>query len=154
MNAPVRKPPVAKSTDMIESTLGAAKDAMENLFDPSRVAKNYESAVAFGQANLAAAVQAGNAALAGAREVSQIWLALSQSSVNDGVSALRRLGACKSTPELVEAQSELTRAAYAKFANESRKLSEISMKLAESVSAPVVARTQEALHVLAKPTAA
>jgi phasin family protein len=92
--------------------------------------------------------------MTGTQEISQIWLALTQSSVNDGVAALQRLGACKSTPELVEAQGELARAAYAKFASESRKLSEISVKFAENVSAPVVARAEAALHVLAKPTAA
>lgn len=154
MNAPSRKTPALKSPAMIESTFSAAKDAMESVFGAAVVTKNFENAFAFGRANLDAAVDAGNALLAGAQEINQVWLALTQESVNDGVAALRRLTACRSTPELIAAQGELARASYEKFASKGRKLSDLTAKLAEDVSAPVVARADAALNVLAKPIAA
>lgn len=154
MNAPSRKTPAPKGSEMIESTFVAAKDAMENVFGATIVTKNFESAVAFGRANVDAASEAGNALMVGAQEINQVWLALAQEAVNDGVAAMRRLTSCRSTPELIAAQSELTQASYEKFASKGRTLSALSAKLAEDVSAPVVARANAALNVLAKPIAA
>jgi phasin family protein len=154
MNAPARKPSAPKNPEMIESTFSAAKDAMENVFGADAVTKNFEKAFSFGQANFAAAVEAGNSLFAGAQEINQVWFALAQESVNDGVAALRRLTACRSTPELIAAQSELRQASYAKFASKGRALTDLTAKLAEDVSAPVVARANAALNVLAKPIAA
>ncbi|MCC7016946.1 MAG: phasin family protein [Rhodospirillales bacterium] len=154
MNAPSRKMPAPKSPAMIESAYNAAKEAVETVFGPSTVTKNFENAFAFGQANADAAVAAGNALLAGAQEIGQVWLALAQETVDDGVSALRRLTACRSTPELIAAQGEIARTSYAKYASKSRALTDLAAKLAENVSAPVVARADAALTVLTKPIAA
>ncbi|MEK7246097.1 MAG: phasin family protein [Pseudomonadota bacterium] len=154
MNAPTRKTPAPKSSEMIESTFSAAKGAMENVFGADAVTKNFETTFAFGRDNFDAAVKAGNALVAGAQEINQVWLALAQESVNDGVAAMQRLTTCRSTPELMAAQGELAQASYAKYTSQGRKLSELTTKLAEGVSAPVVARAEAALSVLAKPIAA
>jgi phasin family protein len=154
MNVPARKTPASKTPALIETTLDTAKSTTGGVFGPATMTKNFENAFAFGRANLDAAVEAGNALLAGAQEISQIWLALAQESVDDGVAALRRLTACRSTPELVAAQGEIARTSYAKYASKGRALSDLTVKLAEGVSAPVVARADAALTVLAKPIAA
>lgn len=154
MNAPVRKTSAPKNPEMIESTFSAAKDAMESVFGAAAMTKAFENAFAFGRANLDATAQAGGALMAGTQEINQVWFALAQETVNDGVAALRRLTACRSTPELIAAQSELSQASYAKFASKGRALSDLTTKLAEDVSAPVVARANAALNVLAKPIAA
>lgn len=154
MNAPSRKTPAPKSPEVIESTFSAAKDAMEGVFGADAVTKNFEKTFAFGRDNVDAAVKAGNALVAGAQEINQVWLALAQESVNDGVAALLRFTACRSTPELIAAQGELVQASYAKYTSQGQKLSDLTAKLAEGVSAPVVARAEAALNVLAKPIAA
>ena len=154
MNAPARKTPAPKSSEMIESTFSATKDAMASVFGADAVTKNFEKAFSFGQANFAAAVEAGNALLMGAQEINQVLLGLAQESVNDGVAAMQRLTACRSTPELIAAQGEVAQASYAKYTSQGRKLSDLTTKLAEGVSAPVVARAEAAMSVLAKPIAA
>jgi phasin family protein len=154
MNAPTRKPSVAKSPDVIESVYSAAKEAMEGAFNPAAATKQLEAAAAFGRANWDAAAEAGSAWLAGAQNIGQAWLALAQESVDDGVAALRRLTACRSTPELVAAHSDIARTTYTKYARKGRALSDLAVKLAEDVSSPVVARAEAALGAFAKSTAA
>ena len=154
MNAPTRKTTPAKGQDMISTAYSTAKDAMEGLFDPTTATKQMETAAAFGRANWDAASQSGAAMLAGMQQIGQAWLALAQESVNDGIAAARQVTACRSTPELIAAQGEIARASYAKYASKSRALSDLAAKLVEDVSAPVVARADAALGVLAKSTAA
>ncbi len=154
MNAPSRKPSASKSPETIESTFTAAKDAMASVFGADAATKAFENSLAHGQANMAAASAVGGALMTGVQEINQIWLALAQEAVSDGVAAMQRLTACKSTPELFEAQSELARASYAKFASKSQTLSALATKLAEDVSAPVVARAEAAMTAFAKPIAA
>ncbi len=154
MNAPARKTTAPKSQDMIESAYSAAKGAMEGAFNPAAATKQFESAVAFARANWDAASESGNVIFAGMQQIGQAWMALAQESVDDGVVALRRLTACRSTPELIAAQGDLARASYAKYASKGRALSDLAVKLAEDASTPVVARADAALGVLAKSTAA
>ncbi len=153
MNAPTRKTAL-KSQDMISTAFGAAKDAMEGAFDPAAATKHFESAFAFGRANWDAATESSNAIFAGMQQIGQAWLALAQESVDDGLAAVRRVSACRSTPELIAAQSEIARAGYAKYASKSRELSGLAVKLVEDVSNPVVARADAAFGALAKSTAA
>jgi phasin family protein len=154
MNAPSRKTPAPKSQDMISTAISAAKDAMEGAFDPAAATKQFESAVAFGRANWDAVSESGTAIFAGVQQISQAWLALAQESVDDGIAAMRRVSTCRSTPELIAAQGDIARASYAKYASKGRALSDLAVKLAEDVSAPVVARADAALGVLVKSTAA
>jgi phasin family protein len=154
MNAPTRKTAVAKSADIVESVSVAAKDAMENLFNPAAATKQFETAVAFGRANWDAASQASNALLAGAQQMGQAWLALAQETVDDGVAAARRLTACRTTPEWLAAQSDIAQSSYAKYTSKGRAMTDLAVKLAEDVSSPVVARADAAIGALVKPIAA
>ena len=154
MNAPTRKLPAPKNPELVESTFTAAKDAMDSLFGPSAATKALETGLAQSRANLAAVGAVGSALVAGVQEINQAWLALAQDAVDDGVVALRRVTACKSTPELLAAQGELAQASYAKFASKGQTLHNLTTKLAENVSAPVVARAEAAMTMLTKPTAA
>ena len=154
MNAPTRKTPAPKSPELIESTFTAAKDAMASVFGADAATKAFENSLAHSQANMTAASAVGSALMAGVQEINQVWLALAQEAVSDGVAAMRRITACRSTPELIAAQSELAQASYTKLASKGQTLSNLATKLAENVSAPVVARAEAAMAVLAKPIAA
>ena len=143
-----------KAVSPIGATFVGAKDSVESLFGVSAAVKVGETAAALGKGNLNAVLEAGNALVAGAQEISQMWLALVQGAVGDGIGATRRLAACRTTKDVIDAHGEIARASYEKFASESRKLSEISHKIAGNVSAPIAAQIGATVETLAKPVAA
>lgn len=169
VNATTRKSRTPKPVEskFAGATLVVAKDAVETLFGVSAektyayareqltaTAKAGQTAALFGKANLDAALDAGNALVAGAQGIGQLWIALMQGAVDDGIGAARRLAACRTTKDLIDAHGEIARVSYRKFASEGRKLSDLSAKLAGDVSAPIAARVGAAADALAKPFAA
>ena len=171
MNAPARKPQTPKAIQTMAATSTVAKDAVETVFGVSAekaysyareqmtaAAKAGETAAAFGKGNLDATLAAGAALVAGAQEIGQMWLALMHGAIGDGLDASRRLAACRTTKDMIAAQGEIAMASYEKFASESRKLSDVSTKIAGNVSAPIAAQVNvavdRAVEALAKPLAA
>ena len=150
----IAAPKAVNSIGSIGPAFMGAKDAVESLFGMSAAVKVGETAAALGKGNLNAVLEAGNALVAGAQEIGQMWLALVQGAVGDGIGATRRLAACRTTKDVIDAQGEIARASYEKFASESRKLSEISHKIAGNVSAPIAAQIGATAETLAKPVAA
>lgn len=167
MNATTRKSRTPKPAESVGATLVAAKDAVETVFGVSAekayayareqlsaTVKAGETAAVFGRANLDAAMESGAALVVGAQSIGQLWMALMQGAVDDGIDAARRLATCRTTKDLIDAQGEIARASYRKLANEGRKLSDLSAKLAGDVSAPIAVRVGAAADALAKPFAA
>ncbi len=153
MNATARKNPAPKPAETTEATIVASAEQAA-VYARGRM----DAAAAFGKKNLDAALEAGGALVAGVQEISQMWLGLMQGALDDGLGASRRLAACRTTKDMIDAQGEIARASYEKFANESRKLSDLSAKVAGNVSAPLAAQVNvavgAAVDAFAKPVAA
>ena len=103
--------------------------------------------------NVDALVKCGSMLAEGMQEMNRSWLGLAQSSMEDGMVAAKTLLECKTLPEMVQVQAEVTKASYAKWIAESRKLSEKSARLAEKSFAPIAERVNAAMERIAKPLA-
>jgi phasin family protein len=181
MNATVKKVSVIKTAAPVEATVAAGKEAVEHVVKVSTEAatkgyekaiamskehveaavkagtqafKGYEEFVAFGKDNVEAAVKAGTILSKGVQDLNKVLFGLAQASLEDSVAASKKLLGCKSVKEVVEVQGELAKTNYSKLVAESRKISDLSAKIAEDAAAPIAARVTAAVEKFAKPLAA
>lgn len=116
--------------------------------------KGYEDLIAFNKDNVDAFVKCGTLFAQGMQEINKVVLGLAQTSMEDGVNATKAMFACKSVKDVVAVQSDLAKNNYETLVTEGKKLSEMSLKLAETVGAPLAARVNLAVEKLTKPLAA
>ncbi len=116
--------------------------------------KGYDDLAGFGKDNVEAVMTSGAILAKGVQDLNDVWLGLARASVEDAVGAAKALFGCKTLPEVVEVQTGLAQAQYEKFVADSRRLSNMSAKLAENASAPIAARVTVAVEKFNKPLAA
>ncbi len=139
----------------VEAAVAAGAEAVETFVKAGAGAfKGYDDLAGFGKDNVEAVMTSGAILAKGVQDLNDVWLALAQTSVEDAVGAAKALFGCKTLPEVVEVQTGLAQAQYEKFVVESRRLSNMSAKLAENASAPITARVTVAVETFTKPLAA
>jgi phasin family protein len=106
--------------------------------------------VAAGKANLEAVNASGKIWAAGVQDLTRQMAATLQASYEESVVAFKALSAAKSLKEVIELQSNYSKAALAKAVAESKKVSETSVRLTEQVLAPLQARVAVAVGSFAK----
>jgi len=181
MNATVKKATVVKAAAPVEATVVAGKEAIENVVKTStevatkgyekaiamskehveaavkagtQAFKGYEDLVAFGKDNVDAVMKASAALAKGVQDLNKALFGLAQAALEENVAVTKKLLGCKSVKDVVEVQSELAKANYAKAVTEGRKLSDLSLKIAEEAAAPITARVTAAVDKFTKPLAA
>jgi len=135
---------VAMGKEQVETAVKAGAEAV----------KGCEDLASFGKDNVEALVKAGTVLARGAQDFNKVWFSLAQASLEETVGAAKALLGCKSLPEVVEVQTGLAKAHYDKFVRDSRKLSDMSVKLAEEAAQPITARITVAVEKVTKPLAA
>ncbi len=114
----------------------------------------YEDVVAFGKDNVEAVMESSTVLAKGTQEFTKAWFDLAQASVDQNVAATKALLGSKTVKELAEVQSGLATRNYDALVADGRKLSDMSVKLAEDVAKPVNARVNAAMDRFSKPVAA
>ncbi|HEC91044.1 MAG TPA: phasin family protein [Alphaproteobacteria bacterium] len=143
----VKKKPVnfaAQAAEQVEAAVNAGAEMF----------KGYEDVAGFGKENINAVMATGALLSKGIQDMNKAWFALAQDAMEQNVAATKRILGSKSVVEVVEIQSDLARAGYDKAMIESRRLSDMSIKLAEEASAPIVGRVNTAMEAFTKPFAA
>lgn len=135
---------VAMNQEQIAAAVKAGTDAF----------KSYEDMVAYNKANVDAVMKANQLLVKGAQDMNKILFGLAQSSLEDGVAATKKILGCKSLKEVVEVQNDLAKANYKKSVDEGRKLTDMSVKLAEEISAPLANQVNDTVERITKPLAA
>lgn len=120
----------------------------------SGVVKNYEDYSTFGKKNINAFVTSGTILVKGVQELNEVLFGLARKSMEDTVNANQAILGCKNFQEMVDVQSGLAKESYDKIVSVSRKVSDLSAKLAEDVMEPINDRVTLAVETLAKPIAA
>jgi len=147
----------AKKTTTAKSYEKAAATAQEQIEAAVKVGadafKGYEDMVVFSKENLDAVMVSGSIFAKGFQDLNTAWFGLAQASLEDSFAASQAVMKCKSVPEAVEVQSELAKESYTKMVSESRKLSEMSVQLAEQALAPITGRVNVAVEKFSKPIA-
>jgi len=116
--------------------------------------KNYEDVVAYNKDNVDALMKSNSIFVKGVQDMNKVLFGLAQKNMEDSVNATKKLFGCKSVNEMVQLQGEILKANYAKTLDESRKISDMAVKLAEETSAPITDRLSVAVEKVTKPLAA
>ena len=147
-NTEVAKKSVEKAVSMGEEQLAAASKAGTEAY------KGYEDVIAFLKSNIDAFVNSNEIFFNGFKEINSSIMQLAQANLEETVAVTQKLMGCKSVTEIVEIQSTVAKSQYENAVVESRKISEQTVKLAESASKPIAERVTVAVDTLSKPLAA
>ncbi|MEQ9557800.1 MAG: phasin family protein [Rhodospirillales bacterium] len=119
-----------------------------------QVFKTYEDAVTYGKENVDAFVQANNIMTKGMQDLNKVLFAMAQKNVEETVDLTKKMFGCKSVDDVVKLQSSLLKTNYSKAFDESRKISDMAVKLAEEAAAPIASRMTVTVEKVTKPIAA
>ena len=147
-NTEVAKKGVEKAVAMSEEQFAAATKAGAEAY------KGYEDVIAFSKSNIDAFVKSNEIFSKGFKEINSSIMQLAQANLEETVAVTQKLMGCKSVTEIVEIQSTVAKSQYEKAVVESRKISEQTVKFAESASKPIAERVTVAVDTLSKPLAA
>ena len=114
----------------------------------------YESFVDLGKDNLDAAMQSGAIFAQGMEELNTMIFAMARANMEESLKASKVLMSCKTPEEFCECQSDLAKASYEKTLEETRKITDVSVKLAEKAGAPLAERVSASVELFNKTLAA
>lgn len=118
-----------------------------------KMMKATEELVSFSQGNLEALIKSNQILVQGLQDLSRQTLAAAQAQFEEAVAVFKALPGVKSVKEALDLQTSLTRSAFEKSVAETSRLTDASFKLAEQVTAPLVARLTAAVDKFGKFTA-
>ncbi len=139
---------VKKAVAMGQEQVAAAVKAGTNAF------KDYEDVVAFGKDNVDAIVQANTILVKGAQDINKVFLKLVQDTMEDQMVVAKKLMSAKTPKDFAGVQASVAKARYTKALDEGRKISDMTVKLAEEASAPITKQVNAAVEKISKPLAA
>ncbi|MDA1090615.1 MAG: phasin family protein [Proteobacteria bacterium] len=118
------------------------------------VLKGFEDAVAFGKEAVDAVMKSNAIFVKGVQDINTALFGLAQSSMEDSVAATQKIFGCKTVADVMDAQAELAQSNYAKALDDGRKISDLSVKVAEAASKPITKQVNAAVEKFSKPIAA
>ena len=175
-----KKTAAANAAEQIEAAVAAGKDNMETVVKASAEAaakgydqavqatkehveaafkagsdafKGYEDVAAFNKDNVDALVKSGAVLAKGAQDFNALWFDFAQASIEEGIAATKAILGCKTLQQVAEVQGDLVKGGYDKLVTESRKMSDMSVKVAENAAKPIAGRVNVAVEKFTKPLA-
>ncbi len=173
--------PVAKAIEPVEAAVKASKETVETFVKTNTAVakkgvekavamseeqyavvakasadavKGYEDMVAFSKSNIDAIVKSNEILSSGVKEINSSIYSLAKSNLEQSVALAQKIMTCTTIAEIVELQSDVAKNQYTKAVEESRKLSDQTIKLAEQASKPIAERMTVAVETMSKPIAA
>ncbi len=108
-----------------------------------------EQIVSFGQGNLHAVAQSGEALASGCQDIARQVVTTAQASLEEGLAHFRAVTQAKSLQEALELQNRAARAWVERVVSDSGKLTEHSIRVAGQAYAPLSARFEAAIEAFA-----
>ena len=152
------------SKDAGASALKAGPEAVAKAPEQAAVASNEKVHKAFPQAagtfnemsgfqkaNLEALAAAGMIAAKGVESLSGELLAFNRKAIEDSLANAKRLFDCKTIPELSAVQADLARASFEQMIAHGTRITDLAVKLATEMAAPLRDRAGDAVGKLGKP---
>jgi len=134
-----------------EQTLGATTRQIDAMFKAGADAfKGYEDVVGMGKQNMDAVMQSTAILAQGLQEINAAWFSLAQNSIDDGMAATKAMLGTKNIGEAVKVPMDLAKSNYDHIVGETRKISELSMKVAEEAAGPITGRFNAAVERFTK----
>jgi phasin family protein len=129
--------------DVVQSGLGAASNAASELMQlysvPVRTGQDLAGRTS---QNLQAIAKSTTVLARGMQDVSQEWLGLVQDRMQKNLDGLGALTRCRTVPDLLEAQSALLRSNLTQMLENSRRIVELSSRIANEATETMAARTE------------
>jgi phasin family protein len=135
---------VAVSQEQVAAAVKAGSDAF----------KNYEDVIAFGKENVDAMVQANALFVKGVQDLNQQIFAIAQATLEENAAVTKKVFGCTNVQDAVAIQNDMVKANYEKAVSESRKITDLTVKLAEDASAPITKRVNLTVEKFTKELAA
>lgn len=171
----------ANATETVEAAVAASKETVENVVKAgteaatksvekavavgqeqvaaavkagSEAFKNYEDVIAFGKENVDAMVKANALFVKGFQDLNKEIFAIAQAALEENAETTKKVLSCKSVQDAVAIQSDVVKASYEKAMTDSRKISDMTVKLAEETVAPISKRVNFTVEKFTKELAA
>ncbi len=132
-----------------EQYLGQAKEQIEKA--QAQTTKSFEGMAAFSKENVDAFVTASTLYAKGFENVGKAWYALGQETLEASSAVAKALLGAKTLKEAVDLQTDFAKTTFDKYAAESTKLSEMTIKSANEALQPINARVNVAVEKMLKP---
>lgn len=116
--------------------------------------KGYEEAVSYGKEAVDAVMKSNAIFVKGVQDINTALFGLAQANLEDSVAATQKIFDCKTVADVIDVQSALAQSSYTKAVEDSRKLSDLSVKVAEAASKPITKQVNAAVEKFSKPIAA
>jgi phasin family protein len=146
---PTAQKAAAAAQSAAETATGGAKMAgAEELFAGTEA---YGDMMAFAKGNVEALVKSSQIFVKGATELNNLWIGLARTSVEEGVSTAKAMMGCQSFEDVMSVQSGAAKTGYGRLIAEGRKISGLSVKVANETVEPVAERVRSAVETLARP---
>jgi len=89
----------------------------------------------------------------GVQDINTALFGLAQTAFEDSAVATKTLLGCKTPKDVIEVQADLARTGYAKAMEDGRKITDLSVKVAEAASKPITKQVNAAVEQFTKPIA-
>ena len=113
--------------------------------------KTPEEFMTFNQANVEAFVKSGQIFATGLQDMSKLFAATMQATMDETMSTFRAMSSVRSIKEAMDLQTTLARSTMEKAVAQSGQVAETSFKLAEQTIAPIASRVTLAVESFGKP---
>ncbi len=139
---------VEKVAAMTEEQVAAAVKASKDVY------AGYEEMASFSKSNIDAVVEANAIFTTGMRELNESLFKLAQTQMEEGIALAKKMAGCESFDEVYALQSDAVKKQFVRSVEESRKIGDFSVKLAEKAGQPITKRLTVCVDTMAKPIAA
>ena len=107
--------------------------------------KTPDEIISFNQANIDALIKSSQIVATGLQDMSRMFAASMQSTMDDTMSTFRAMSGVRSIREAMDLQTSLARSTVEKAVTQSGQVAQTSLKLAEQAMAPIASRVTVAV---------
>ncbi|MEK9752465.1 MAG: phasin family protein, partial [Rhodospirillaceae bacterium] len=104
--------------------------------------------------NVDAMVKANAVFVKGVQNLNKEFFAIAQAMIEENAAVAKKVLGCKSVQDAVAIQNDMVKASYEKAMNDSRKITDMTVKLAEEAAAPLTKRVNVTVEKFTKELAA
>ena len=145
----------AKATKSVETPVAVGQEQVAAAVKAgTEVFKNYEEVIALSKDNVEAVVKANTLFVNGVQDLNKEILAMAQATLEENAVMTKKVLSCTSFQDAVAIQNDLVKANYEKAMTESRKITDMTVKLAEGATAPITKQVNLAVEKFTKELAA
>lgn len=150
-----KKKPAAKAAEPVSAVMAAGHETFETAIQAGAEAfKGYEDIVSYSKDSVDAVMKFNALFVKGFQDINKALFGFAQASLDDSAAATKKILGCKTVTDVIDAQTELARAGYAKAIEDSRRIADMSMKLAEEAAQPMTRQVSATVEKFSRPIAA